>query len=63
MAPLHAACLTGNLQICDALLDSGADFIKYDSKKFLPLHYAVVKDHISLLSYFAEKHKKNLLDP
>ena len=55
MAPLHAACLVGNLEICDALIAAGADVLKYDLKKFLPVHYAIVKDHSAVILYFFEK--------
>ncbi len=63
MTPLHASCLVGNLEICDALIEAGADVLKYDFKKFLPVHYAIVKDHSAVVAYFFEKLKLNLLDP
>jgi|LauGreDrversion4_2_1035121.scaffolds.fasta_scaffold209334_1 ankyrin repeat protein len=43
--PLHAACLAGNTELVELLLLYGADLMKYDNRKFLPFHYAVVKDH------------------
>lgn len=63
MSPLHAACLVGNLEICNALIQAGADVMKFDFKKFLPLHYAVVKDHSAVIAYFFEKLKLKLLEP
>ena len=61
--PLHAACLVGNIEIVNALITAGADMHKTDIKKFLPLHYAVVKDHSALISYFFERQKLKLLEP
>lgn len=64
MSPLHAACIVGNIEVCDLLVKSGAELIKsLDFKKFLPVHYAVVKDHEALICYFFEKLKLKLLEP
>ena len=52
ITPLHAACLSGNVKIVDTLIKNGADILKRDIKQFLPLHYAVVKDHVVVLIYF-----------
>jgi len=62
MTPLHAACLIGNPQICEVLIESGAEMFRYDFKRFLPIHYAVIKDHVILIRHFFMKHKLNLLD-
>ena len=64
MSPLHAACIVGNIEVCDLLVKSGAELTKsLDFKKFLPVHYAVVKDHEALICYFFEKLKLKLLEP
>jgi ankyrin repeat protein len=63
MAPLHAACIVGNIEICNILISSGAELTKsFDFKRFLPVHYAIVKDHEALICYFFEKLKLKLLD-
>ena len=64
MTPLHAACLSGDVQIVDLLIKHGADVFIKDYKQFLPLHYAVVKDHIQVLRYlYTNKDNKiNIFD-
>jgi len=32
--PLHAVCLAGNTELCDVLLQAGADLFKLDNKRF-----------------------------
>lgn len=42
----------GSIPMCVALMQCGAEFIKLDFKRFLPLHYAVIKDHTDLIRHF-----------
>ena len=51
MTPLHAACLSGNKQIVKLLLDSGAIHDVSDNNGYMPLHYAVVKDHDNVVEF------------
>ena len=50
MTPMHAACLSGNKLILRILLDHGAVH-KIDKKRFMPLHYAIVKDHTHIVEF------------
>lgn len=62
MTPLHASCLLGAIEITETLLKQGADIHQQDRKKFTPVHYAVLKDHVNLVKFlFTQKYK--LLDP
>lgn len=44
MTAFHSACLNGKIDVVNILLENGADFLKIDHKKFIPLHYAIIKD-------------------
>lgn len=62
MTPLHASCLLGAIEITETLLKQGAEMMQQDCKKFIPVHYAVLRDHITLVKYlFQQKYK--LLGP
>lgn len=49
MSSLHAACLSGNRQIVKLLIENKADMYIKDQNGFLPIHYAVVVDSVSIL--------------
>lgn len=52
MTAIHAACLSGNIQIVDMLLgQSEAEFMRKDKKNMIPLHYAVIKDQADLIRH------------
>jgi len=63
MSPLHIACLLGDIKMCETLISCSAELIKYDQKGFLPIHYAIVKDHEPLIRYFIEVQKIKIFDP
>lgn len=41
--PLHIACLQGNLDVIEVLLQNGADVAKIDNRGYLPIHYSLLK--------------------
>ena len=63
MTALHISCLIGNISMCAALLQCGADFLKSDLQRFLPIHYAVIKDHTDLIRYFVQNQNIKIFDP
>lgn len=49
--------------MCVALLQCGAEFLKHDVKRFLPIHFAVLKDHTDLLRHFVQNENIKIFDP
>ena len=62
MTSMHAACLSGNIQIVSLLQKNKADMLCKDHNGFLPIHYAVVTDSSQILKELRSKHDFNILD-
>ena len=57
-APLHRACMNGNLQIVKALVEGGAKVNKLDGVfRLTPLHYACEGGHKQVVIYLTKKAK------
>ena len=48
--PLHSACLSGNIEIANALLESGADMEIANIEGDRPIHLAAASDSVELLT-------------
>ena len=53
--PLHAAAQTGNVAVCAALLDGGADVRARDARSNLPLHVAAFYGHAAVVELLAAR--------
>lgn len=53
---MHAACLAGSVELTHVLISFGANLSCLDANKFLPLHYAIVRDRVDVANFlFKEK--------
>lgn len=52
--PLHFAVSIQHMEIIDALISSGADLEKKDSKQNTPLHYAAGYGRVQALKFLLE---------
>jgi ankyrin repeat protein len=55
IAPLHAACLYGNLDIAVWLLDKGASHKVLNSKGFTPFLLSCARGHVDIAKMFLER--------
>jgi ankyrin repeat protein len=56
--PLHAAALSGHVDVCALLLDAGADIHAVDAQDRCALHYAVVYDKVPVLKLLLARGSK-----
>jgi len=54
---LHIACLRGNLEIADYLLEKGAQISVFNERGYTPLHIAAEQNNVELVRIIAKKAK------
>ncbi|PIK53939.1 putative serine/threonine-protein phosphatase 6 regulatory ankyrin repeat subunit A-like, partial [Apostichopus japonicus] len=54
LTPLHSACMNGNLQCAQALIEKGAHVESVDAAGLTPLHYASINGYLQVVKWLIE---------